>query len=311
MTTTNPMTTTTQLRHDAFVYDSDGHFVGQAGAFIEAGVAEGAALVVITNGANWDLLRESLGDAAGQVSFTDCAEYYTRPAKVISGYIETLRRLVGEGAPSVRVIGEFPNFASQVAWDEWSAYESIVNRAFADYPAWIVCAYDGRVIPDPVLDTVWRTHPNVLTDTWQSNPHYDEPERTLPLLASEDEPLTGLRSLPLVNHPAIFRRRLAQEMEAEGLNPEQISDMSQAANEVVVNALQHGGGLRAVRVGRAFDRFVCEVTDQTGRLDDPLAGYLAPGAQPEQSSGLWIARQLTWRLDLLPSSRGLTVRLWI
>ena len=61
-----PMTAT-QLRHDAFVYESDEHFVGQAGTFMEAGVAEGAALVVITNGANWDLLRESLGDAAGQV----------------------------------------------------------------------------------------------------------------------------------------------------------------------------------------------------------------------------------------------------
>ena len=232
---------------------------------------------------------------------------------MIASYVETLRRLVAEGAPSVRVIGEFPNFASQVACGaNGPAYESIVNRAFADYPAWIVCAYDGRVIPDPVLDTVWRTHPHVLTDSWQSNPHYDEPERTVRLLMPDDEPLPGLRSLPLVNHPAIFRRLLAgRDGAPRESNPEQIGEMVQAANEVVVNALQHGGGLRSVRVGRVVDRFVCEVTDhRMDRLDDPLAGYLAPGSEPEQSFGLWAARQLTWRLDLLPSSRGLTVRLW-
>ena len=119
----------------------------------------------------------------------------------------------------------------------------------------------------------------------------------VPILTPPDhERLTGLRSLPVVSHPSIFRATLAREMEEEGLNPGQISDMVQAASEVVVNALQHGGGLRAVRIGRVSDRFVCEVTDQNGRLDDPLAGYIAP-AHAEHSSGLWIARQLTWRLQ--------------
>jgi anti-sigma regulatory factor (Ser/Thr protein kinase) len=64
-----------------------------------------------------------------------------------------------------------------------------------------------------------------------------------------------------------------------------------------------------VRLGQADGRFVCEIADHGPGLDDPLAGYLPP--RPGRGAGLWVARQLTRRLEMLSSERGLTTRLWI
>jgi anti-sigma regulatory factor (Ser/Thr protein kinase) len=66
-----------------------------------------------------------------------------------------------------------------------------------------------------------------------------------------------------------------------------------------------------MRVGRVGDRFVCEISDNGGGHDDPLAGYMAPRPGAVDGAGLWVARQLTSSLDLISSADGLTVRLWI
>jgi hypothetical protein len=64
-----------------------------------------------------------------------------------------------------------------------------------------------------------------------------------------------------------------------------------------------------VRYGSANARFVCEIADHGSGLDDPLAGYLPP--RPGHGAGLWVARQLTRRLDMVSTERGLTTRLWV
>jgi predicted nicotinamide N-methyase len=41
-----------------------------------------------------------------------------------------------------------------------------------------------------------------------------------------------------------------------------------------------------------------------------LAGYLPPRPGHPGGAGLWVARQMTRRLEMTSSSRGLTTRLW-
>jgi anti-sigma regulatory factor (Ser/Thr protein kinase) len=82
-----------------------------------------------------------------------------------------------------------------------------------------------------------------------------------------------------------------------------------AGTEIAANAVRHGAGIEEVRVGRAEGRFVCEVVDRGSGFDDPAAGYLAPRAGT--GSGLWVARQLTWRVESFHSPRGFTVRMWL
>jgi anti-sigma regulatory factor (Ser/Thr protein kinase) len=62
-------------------------------------------------------------------------------------------------------------------------------------------------------------------------------------------------------------------------------------------------------VGRVDGHIVCEVVDRRPGFDDPAAGYLAP--RDGVGRGLWVARQLTWRLELFRAPAGLTARIWL
>jgi anti-sigma regulatory factor (Ser/Thr protein kinase) len=128
-------------------------------------------------------------------------------------------------------------------------------------------------------------------------------------LTSEPKRLPHLRPLPAGDDLELFRERLARELVAESVPEARVLDMLLAGTEVAANAVQHGGGIREVRVGRAHARFVCEVTDGGAGFDDPAAGYIAP--REGTGKGLWVARQLTWALESFRSPRGFTVRLWM
>jgi len=298
------------LRHDAFVYDSDTDFVDRMAPFLRAGLDDGESAVAVTTPANCALLREALGPAGERVSFVDRDRWYDRPAKVIAGYDKTLRDSLRAGAPAVRVVGEVQFGATPREWAEWTAYEAIINRAFANRPAWIVCPYDARVLPDKILEGATRTHPHVLTDAWHESSHYGEPADVVRALTPPPEPLEELRPVGVGEDAQAFRPRLSREMTAAGCSDVEIELMLLAAGEVLTNALEHSTGTPRLRVGCVGDRFVCEISDDGPGLDDPLAGYLPPSADGRGGAGLWVARQLTSRLELIPRTDGLTVRLW-
>ncbi|MEA2248246.1 MAG: hypothetical protein QOH46_2775, partial [Solirubrobacteraceae bacterium] len=180
------------LRHDAFVYDCETEFAERMAPFLKTGLERGECTVAVTTSANCAVLRDALGAASERVSFVDRDEWYVRPANVIAGYDKTLREQLQRGAPAVRVIGEVRFGATPEEWAEWTAYESILNRAFADQPAWIVCPYDARVLPDPVMEAASRTHPHRFAETRHESPHYDEPEHLVRALAPEPAPLGHL-----------------------------------------------------------------------------------------------------------------------
>jgi hypothetical protein len=61
------------------------------------------------------------------------------------------------------VASEVPHPGVGAPWDGWARYEAAVNRAYAEFPLWGLCAYDTRITPGPVLDDVARTHPYFAT----------------------------------------------------------------------------------------------------------------------------------------------------
>lgn len=300
-----------ELRHDALVYEHDDPFVEQVGGFLQAGLAEGAATVAVLRRNSWALLKEALGTAADEVFFAgDPQSWYRRPIDALGGYDATLRDYVRSGAPSVRVVGELPSCSTQLEWDQWKAYEAILNRAFADRQAWIVCAYDARVLPERVVEGAWHTHPQVLTDSWQSNGHYQEPEHVVRGVSPEPGRALDLRRIDPGPDVAAIRWQLTRELAAAGASGERVRDLVAAAEEVVVNTWRHAGGPTSVRVGLVEESFVCEVSDHGPGLDDPIAGYLPPDSERGDPAGLWVARQLAARVDLHPGPDGLTVRIW-
>jgi anti-sigma regulatory factor (Ser/Thr protein kinase) len=299
------------MRHDLLVYDSDDQYAEQLAQYFNAGFEHGEALVAVPGPATEPLLRDALGATSERVSIRPWEVWYTRPEAALASYDAVLRNYLRDGATGVRVVAEVPFCSSRDEWDRWIRYEAIFNAAFAGCPVSVVCTYDARVVPERVVDDVRRAHPHVVSDARRVNPDYEDPAELLRRLEPRPEPLPDLRDLPVDGDARALRGALSRELADAAVAPDRADAMILAASEVVVNARRHGGGVRTLRVGGGDGTFVCEVADAGRGLDDPLAGYAPPGAPAGNGAGLWVARQLTRRLDLIDSPNGgLTVRLW-
>jgi anti-sigma regulatory factor (Ser/Thr protein kinase) len=299
-------------RHDLFVYETDDELAQTANDFLCWAPDEEAVALAVFDTRKSAVLREALGPMVGDVTFVDRDTHYTRPEAALATYDATLRRLLRGPATSVRLFGELPLAPTGQDWDGWIAYEAILNRAFADQPVWIVCGYDARELPDSMIEAGLRTHPQRHHDGLGPSAEYDDPASVVRALTPAPAPLPDdLPSLPIDSDARAFRDRLAGAMSTAGVAAEDARGMLIAAGEVLANAWHHGSGVRSLRAGAVDGQFVLELADHGPGLDDPLAGYLPPRPGAHDGAGLWVARQLTRRCELLQSPDGLTLRLWV
>jgi anti-sigma regulatory factor (Ser/Thr protein kinase) len=300
------------LRHTALIYDSDDEMVGVVAPYLEAGLAAGEPTLAVLTRLNWAILRDALGPAADRVVYTDCDAFYTRPIAAIAAYDAALRGHAAAGDPPVRVVGELPWGPTEREWREWMGYEALLNASLSHHAATVLCSYDARILPDRLVDTALRTHPRTDTDGEpHANDRYESPEDVLRSLATPAMEIVLPPALELTDDVAVFRERLGAALAAAGIPERRAFDMLLAGSELFTNAWRHGGGPTALAAGITDGWFVFEVSDDGPGFDDPLAGYLPPGGVPASGAGLWIARQLVSRLELIPREPGLTARLWL
>jgi anti-sigma regulatory factor (Ser/Thr protein kinase) len=296
------------LRHHAFVYESDDEYVARSVAFLRDGLEAGERCIVANTRDGLAMMRDALGPDTERVAFLDVSSTYTRPAHAVAAYYGAFREYL-RSAPSVRAVANGQFGPTPGDWEEWTAYEAITNLAYSHLPVWVVCAYNATRLPDSLVEAVWRTHPEVVSGDWQASDHFEDPRELVRRLTLDPEPLPELRSFSVGEDLEVFREQLARELVAESVPERKALDMLVAGTEVAANAVRHGAGIEEVRVGRADGRFVCEVIDRGGGFDDPMAGYIAP--RDGTGTGLWVARQLTWRVESFQSPRGFTVRIWL
>jgi anti-sigma regulatory factor (Ser/Thr protein kinase) len=299
----------TQFRHNALVYESQDEYVARSVTFLTEGLEAGDGAVVANTRPGLAVMREGLGPDAAQVTFVDVSSAYTRPARTLAAYHKVFAEQLQKTA-SLRAVADVQFGTDPVEWDMWMGYEAVFNRCFDHLPAWVLCTYNANGTPDPILEGVWRTHPEVVAgDIWNTSDVYEDPDKVLRAITAEPTPLTDLRSVPFGRDLEQFRERLARELVAEEVSEAKALDMLLAATEIATNAVEHGGGVEEVRVGRAQGRFVCEIVDRGNGFDEPAAGYLAP--REGVGTGLWVARQLTWRIEFFQSPPGFTARIWL
>jgi anti-sigma regulatory factor (Ser/Thr protein kinase) len=299
--------TAATLLHEALLYDDDAGFAAALTPFVTDGLRGGEAVVAVVTGHNIDLLRQSLGGDADRVTFIDRDTWYLRPASTIAGWIGLLDDARAQGHRSVRAIGEVA-FDAGAGHDTWIRYESAANAVFADAPAWIICPYDTRSLPDRVIAGARLTHPVVSagrrrpsrpdgTGTAAGNARYRPPDD---LLRAMPEPLPPINREPLVavnlEDPVSPRRaRYAVQAVAQGLGWQRpaIDELLLVVTEVAVNSLVHGRPERLLQVWIEDSAITCEVTDHGGGFADPLVGYRPPDRPADHGTGLWLAAQLS------------------
>jgi anti-sigma regulatory factor (Ser/Thr protein kinase) len=110
-------------------------------------------------------------------------------------------------------------------------------------------------------------------------------------------------------HIATIRHAVTQFAAWHGLPDRRRADFVLAVNELVTNAVQHGGGSGDVLLGRAESALWCEVTDQGPGLPlDRRDGYRLPPANAPGGRGLWLVHRLCDEVTIATGARGTTVR---
>jgi anti-sigma regulatory factor (Ser/Thr protein kinase) len=105
-----------------------------------------------------------------------------------------------------------------------------------------------------------------------------------------------------------IRHDLRRQAEGAGLGGDALDDFVTAVNELITNAVRHGGGHGTVRLTRHGDTVVADVSDQGKGFAGPLPVTAGPPAGDVPGGrGILLARLLTDTLLISDGPAGVTV----
>ena len=145
--------------------------------FLREGIEAGEGAIVAHTKPGLAMMREALGRDAIGVTFVDVSAAYTRPARTLAAYHKVYAEQLAR-TPTLRAVADVQFGPDPDEWDLWTGYEAVFNRSFGHLPAWVLCSYDANGTPDPIIEGVWQTHPEVVEDdSWRTSRRYEEPDR--------------------------------------------------------------------------------------------------------------------------------------
>jgi anti-sigma regulatory factor (Ser/Thr protein kinase) len=302
--------------HVAVVVESTDELLSAAVPYLEDGLRAGDLTVLSCAEETAELLRSALGSAGGAlVSDPRISLRDTRTPDAFGVTRELVEQAAQTRTGRMRLFGT-PWFGTAPRdWREGARYEAAANVVLSGFPMDAVCCYDATALPAEVLETAWRTHPQVqhrgeLVD----NPRYQRPGRFLSELPLPREPMEAGPPVYAVDGAptlADLRHQLAAVLARQVRDREQRQDLHLAVSEIAANAFRHGRRPVSAKVWASADWIVCTITDSGRGLVDPLSGF-RPAHGDDLSRGgmgLWLARKLWDHVDLLHGPQGFTVRL--
>jgi anti-sigma regulatory factor (Ser/Thr protein kinase) len=299
-----------RFRHGTFFYREDEAFLAGLLPFDRAGLEVDQAVVVAEPRPRLELLRDALGDDAGDVEFLDMAEVGVNPARIIPIWRAAVDRHLG-GGRGLRGVGE-PAFVGRrpAEFEECRLHELLLNDAFDDGPAWdLLCPYDEAALPERVCAAARASHPfDFRTEGAQSTAAVDPGAVRQAFGAAMAVPGAALRGeFGPADIPAV-RRTVVHFATSCGLSPARVDDLALAATELASNSIRHGGGGGTVALWTEPGAAVLQFAD-AGRLTDPLIGRHRPALDEIGGRGLYLVHQLCDLVQVRSGPDGTTVRL--
>jgi anti-sigma regulatory factor (Ser/Thr protein kinase) len=303
-------------RHGAAVVGSGAELLAVALPFLDDGLRAGDLVALTCPPDTTEILSRELGARADAVvDDRRLSLLGARAPDALATAGRYVARAADSGSGRLRILAEVDFGDDPADWREGQRFESVFNRLMGDAAVDVLCMYDRRRVPPPVLDSAAATHPSLVTGTtWSASPAYQDPGTYVPELAPSREPAEdGAPVLAVDDAPTLagLRRQLGAVLAARVADPEQRQDLHLAASEIAANAFRHGVRPVSARVWSAGDRLICAITDRGTTYADPFSGF-APAHGPDLGRGgmgLWLARKLWDHVDVLPGPDGLTVRL--
>ena len=107
----------------------------------------------------------------------------------------------------------------------------------------------------------------------------------------------------------VLRHAVASSASGAGLSGDRLEDFVVAVNELLTNAVRHGGGAGHVSLWRTRGAVVCEVTDSgRGMPSSRRRPPRRPANDQPGGRGLWLAGELTDAIEVDTGTGGTAVR---
>ncbi|MEU5323669.1 sensor histidine kinase [Streptomyces sp. NPDC021056] len=296
-------------RHELYPYAGRDEFLQGTVDFIQEALAEGEAVVVAVPEAKASLLRSEVPED-GAVRYVDTSAVAHHPGRLIGAWQEWINEHAAGGRP-VRGIGESPwdEVRSHAQAEQLRYHEWLLNRAFADGPAWwLLCPYDTAG-ENTALEQLARCHPQIRSGG-RNTPCTDYDPQAPFDFAPLNQPCDPYEEFIYATGdlPAL-REKISACAEQLGLSGRRLRELHLAATEIAANSIRHGGGHGTLRTWSEDHRLVCEFRD-AGYIADPLVGRHRPNSTQVGGRGLWLAHQLCDLVEVHSApATGTTIRL--
>lgn len=295
------------LRHVAFLYRDQAEYLAQVLGFARAGLARGEPLLIAVPGDRIRLLERQLAGDRGEIVFRDMEAMGRNPARIIPSVRAFADQHAGQ---RFRFVGE-PIWPARTPEEVCEAvrHEALINLAFAQTAATILCPYDVARLGPAAVTGARRTHSELLAHGRPAAAAGHDAPWEVPLEC--DRPLppppASADVLSYDTDLAPVRRLVASHVGRTGLAADRASDLVLATSEVAANTLGHTKSAGLLHVWHDQDEVVCQVHDQ-GFIDDPLAGRVRHS--PENGGhGLFLVNQVCDLTELRTGEAGTTVRM--
>jgi anti-sigma regulatory factor (Ser/Thr protein kinase) len=302
--------------HGAAVVGSQRELLDTALPFLDAGLRAGDLVALTCPQDTVELLCRELGERAGTVeSDPRMSLLGARAPDALTMCRRYLERAMAGGSGRLRVLAEVDFGQDPADWREGQRFESVYNRLMGEAPVSAICLYDRRRLPAEVVASAAATHPVLVhgqettTSAVFQDPGVYIPSLPLPRAPVEDgDPVFAVDNAPTL---AGLRHQLGAVIASLVADRDQQEDLHLAASEIAANAFRHGVRPVSARVWADGDRVICVIADRGTSYSDPFSGFTpAHGLDLSHGGmGLWLARKLWDHVDVLPTERGLTVRL--
>ena len=299
------------FEHQALFYESTDEFVAGTREFAQNGIESGERVLVAVPGPKIESMRSALNGSSDLVEFRDMTELGRNPGRIIAAVRDFADRC---GERRCRFIGE-PIWPGRSATEvvEATRHEALINLAFKNANAKLLCPYDAAGLDHHVLSDAERTHPELKrrghscasgryadpVDLWKA----EEWSLSAPALVPASHPISSSR---LGKIRATTRRALQDA----GLGEDRTADIVLAVDEAATNSLMHGADPASLRIWQDGAEIICEIADG-GSISDPLAGRRRPDPDWPDGRGLWMINELCDLVELRPTRTGTVVRLHV
>ncbi len=293
------------FRHVAWLYRTADEYAAGVAAYVAAGASAGEPVLIAVPAGRlppgW-----SLPDRTTGAHSLDVEELGRNPARMVP-----VVRAFAADHPGrrVRVVAELAwvgRSASELS--EVARYEIMINPAFASSPVSMLCLYDAVGLPGSAASAARASHPWIRQAAGEvRSGDYDATAATQARLGPLPVP-SWATALSYRYDLRPVRAFVAAEAARAGLSGTRRTDLVIAASEVAANTIKHTDGGGIVRVWATSDEVLCQF-DDSGYIDDPLAGYGRLTADVSGGQGLWLVNQVCDLAEIRTSAAGTTIRL--